>query len=168
MAFAIQSFADFNGDGKADILWRNTTTGELDIWTSNPGSTVSFTGQGIGIVPLNETIVGVGDFTGDGRADILWLNTTTGELDVWLTNATSPGSPVTFTEQGLSVIPSTMSVAQVGDFTGDGRADILWRNSGNGDAYLWLSNPGSTVSFTGQDLGVVPTNFRIVSDWHGA
>jgi autotransporter passenger strand-loop-strand repeat protein len=167
-AFAIQSFADFNGDGKADILWRNTSTGELDIWTSNPGSTVSFTGQGIGIVPLNETIVGVGDFTGDGRADVLWLNTTTGELDVWLTNPVAPGSPVTFTEQGLSVIPSTMSVAQVGDFTGDGRADILWRNSGNGDAYLWLSNPGSTVSFTGQDLGVVPASFQIVSDWRGA
>ena len=25
---------DFNGDGKSDILWRNTSTGENAIWNS--------------------------------------------------------------------------------------------------------------------------------------
>jgi len=28
----------------------------------------------------------------------------------------------------------------VGDFNGDGRADILWRNSSTGENYVWLMN----------------------------
>jgi hypothetical protein len=34
---------DFNGDGKADILWRNSSTGQVEIWLMN-GATL--TGQG--------------------------------------------------------------------------------------------------------------------------
>lgn len=52
---------DFNDDGKTDILFRNTTTGNA-------------------VIGLNVAVQGVADYTGDGKADILWRNTTTGNI----------------------------------------------------------------------------------------
>jgi hypothetical protein len=45
------------------------------------------------------------------------------------------------------------------DFNGDSEADILWRND-NGATFLWSSTPAAGAGFTGQDIGVVG------SDWH--
>ena len=41
--------ADFNRDGKPDILWQNTATGERAIWLMNGTSYSS--GVSLGIVP---------------------------------------------------------------------------------------------------------------------
>jgi FG-GAP-like repeat len=76
---------DFNGDGKADILWRNAS-GEVDVWLMNGPSTLR-TGS-LGVVSNDWQIAGVGDFNGDGKADILWRNAS-GEVDVWLMNGLS-------------------------------------------------------------------------------
>ena len=76
---------DFNGDGKADILWRDTS-GAVAIWLMN-GTAVASTGI-LGTVTTDWTIVGVGDFNGDARADILWRHTS-GALAVWLMNGTN-------------------------------------------------------------------------------
>jgi hypothetical protein len=58
-------------------------------------------------------------------------------------------------------------IQETGDFNGDFKGDILWRNT-NGDVYLWNSNSGST-GFAGQDLGVVPSSWQIqeVGDFNG-
>src|SRR5215216_3178209 len=41
--------SDFNGDGKADILWRNDN-GRAFLWNSTSGSSVGFIGQDLGLV----------------------------------------------------------------------------------------------------------------------
>src|SRR5260370_3988064 len=38
---------DFNGDGKQDILWRNTQTGEVDIWFMSGASVISKASVGV-------------------------------------------------------------------------------------------------------------------------
>jgi hypothetical protein len=43
----------------------------------------------------------VGDFNGDGKADILWRNGSAGQVEIWLMNGTTalshgiPGAPTT-------------------------------------------------------------------------
>jgi len=74
---------DLDGDSKADLVWRNTTTGDLAIWLMD-GLTLK---QGKVIAARKDLawqIVGLGDVDGDGKADLVWRNTTTGDLAIWL------------------------------------------------------------------------------------
>src|SRR5207247_1267709 len=83
---------DFDGDGKGDILWRNTTTGDVALWLMN-GATIT-SSAGLGSVPAAWQIVGMADFNGDGSGDILWRNNTTGDLAIWFLNSTTVTSSV--------------------------------------------------------------------------
>ena len=58
----------------------------------------------------------------------------------------------------LGTVDSTWAVAGVGDFNGDGLADILWRNS-SGATALWEADGKGGV--TGVTLGPVATNWQI-------
>src|SRR4029453_6482915 len=71
---------DFNKDGKADILWRDTS-GNVSMWVMD-GTTVT-NNSVIANIWTTWSIVGVGDFNGDGKADILWRDTS-GYVAVWL------------------------------------------------------------------------------------
>jgi Ca2+-binding RTX toxin-like protein len=154
---------DFNGDGRADVLWRNVS-GEVYVWNSNPTSDVNMTGQSLGFVSNAWKIVTVGDFNGDGRADVLWRHTN-GDVYVWNSSASGP---VTMTGQSISYVDTVWKIVGIGDFNGDGRDDILWRHD-NGEVYVWNSNTNADVSFLGQSLGFVPTGWQIadIGDLNG-
>jgi hypothetical protein len=62
------------------------------------GTTFPSSGS-LGYVTSDWSIQGVGDYDGSGRSGILWRNSTTEQVYVWLTNGTtlassgSPGTP---------------------------------------------------------------------------
>jgi hypothetical protein len=124
--------ADFDGDGKADILWR-TDSGALAIWEMDGThiKTADFIRNGstaVGVPAPDWKIVGVGDFDGDGNNDILW-ETGGGQLAVWEMNGTHIKS-ADYIKNGptpTGIPGADWHVADVGDFDGDGKADILWR-----------------------------------------
>ncbi len=144
--------SDFNGDGKADILWQNSSTGQRVIWLMN-GTTHQST-VNLGTVPTTWSIVGSGDFNGDAKADILWQNNSTGQRVIWLMNGTAHTSTVS-----LGTVPTSWSIAGSGDFNGDGKADILWQNSSTGQRLIWIMN--GTVHTSNVSLGTVSTSWSI-------
>ena len=57
-------------------------------------------------------------------------------------------------------VPSPWTIVGTGDYDGDGKADILWRNTATGDTYLYLMN-GLGVTSEGY-LPNVPTDWAVV------
>src|SRR5437773_447286 len=135
---------DFDGDCKSDVLWRNSATGEDYVWLMN-GLTIATGGFLTTVDDPARQIQGTGDFDGDGKADILWRNAVTGEIYIWLMNGLSVASygSVEFVDPALG-----WQVQGIGDFDGDGRSDILWRNLSTGENYIYLMN-GWTIAAQG-------------------
>jgi len=79
---------DFNGGGKSDILWENSSTGGTYIWFMDGTKQTSSAPAGTGGAGWH--IAGTGDFNGDGKSDILWQkDTSTGtETYIWLMDGT--------------------------------------------------------------------------------
>jgi mono/diheme cytochrome c family protein len=129
---------DFNGDGKADLVWQNTD-GASAIWLMNGASFTSAAGiLGAG---SGWSITHTGDFNGDGKADLVWRNTD-GSTALWLMNGTTATSTAFLLNGG-----SGWSVSRVGDLDGDGKTDLIWQNT-DGSIAVWLMD-GTTVKATG-------------------
>jgi len=148
--WSIAGTGDFNGNGKADILWRQSASGALAIWDMN-GATINtstaITSNGAAIRPdASWNIAGVADFNGDGNVDMLWRNSATNEVALWQMNGSSIASAADLKSNGQQAAPdASWSIAGIGDFDGDGNADLLWRQGSTGTLALWLMN-GSTIS----------------------
>jgi hypothetical protein len=131
-AWIIADTADFNGDGKIDILWRNTATGQNVLWYMN-GAEFSGSGTLPVVSDPNWKLVGKGDFNGDGKVDILWRNSANGSNAVWYMDGT-----ILLSAQGLPAVPDqSWVIVGTGDFNADGKVDILWRNTANGANVVW-------------------------------
>jgi hypothetical protein len=120
---------DVNGDGRTDLIWRQSASGVNVLWRMSGSSVVS-------AVPLggdrNWRIVGTGDFNGDGAGDVLWRHATTGTVVMHLFE---DGFVVT-----ASVIArdSSRTVVDTMDADGDGVSDIFWRTLATGETERWL------------------------------
>src|SRR5207249_6543380 len=157
--------ADFDGDGRSDVLWRNASTGENYLYPMNGTTILAGEGYLRTVADLNWKIAGVGDFDGDGKADILWRNSSTGENYIWLMNGLSTASQgsVNFVDPA-----SGWQVQGVGDFDGDGKADILWRNTSTGQNYIYLMN-GLAVASQGSINSVGDQAWQVkgIGDFEG-
>jgi len=72
LAWKVAGTGDFTGDGRADILWRNSSTGENYLYPMN--GTVILAGEGYlrTVADANWRVQATGDYDGDGKADVLW------------------------------------------------------------------------------------------------
>ncbi len=133
------ALADFNGDGKPDILWRNGATGQNVIWLMD--GTTKLSEVTLPAVPDTQwQIVAVADLNADSKPDILWRHAADGRNVVWFLDGT------TFTSQGFlpPVADTAWRLAAVADFNADTTPDLVWRNGTTGQNVVWYLD-GITV-----------------------
>jgi hypothetical protein len=135
--------ADFNSDGKIDLLWRHVTSGQLAAWYMNGAAFVSSVGIST-VSDLNWQVAGVADFNNNGKPDILWRHASTGQVALWYMNGASYASST-----GIATVDTNWQIAGVADFNDDGKPDILWRHAITGTVALWVMNGTSIVSAAG-------------------
>jgi hypothetical protein len=98
--WSIVGVGDLNGDGKPDIIWRNTSTGVNVVWYMNGVTLI-----GSPFLPPEPdqtwTIAGVSDLNNDANPDIIWRNIgpgpNAGQNRVWYMNG--------LTNTGVGVLP---------------------------------------------------------------
>lgn len=166
VSWKVVGTGDFNGDGRDDVLWRNDN-GQFSDWLGQAnGGFVNNDANAFTTVATNWHVVGTGDFNGDGRDDVLWRNDS-GQFSDWLGQAN--GGFVSNDAKAMRSVPTTWKVVGTGDFNGDGRDDVLWRND-NGTLTNWLGQAdGSFVVNDAKASTLVPTNWQVAGtgDFNG-
>jgi hypothetical protein len=149
---------DFNGDGRSDVLWR-ADGGQMTSWLGGANGGFSENSANTSVfVAISWQVVGTGDFNGDGRDDIVWRNIDTGQMTNWL-GAANGGHSDNSVNASTSVATS-WNIAGVGDFNGDGRDDIVWRNE-NGTMTNWLGTASGAFADNSTNASVT-----VGTIWH--
>ena len=149
-AYSLLATADFNGDGRADLLWGNSSR-TLYMWLA---SGTGFVSQGVGTYPAGFVVKGAGDVDGDGKADLIMHNKASGTLTYWRMNG--------YTVAGTAsvAIGTAYNLAAAGDFNGDSYLDIVWQHDTNRAMYMWL---GAASGFgTSTSMGTLTAGWSIV------
>jgi hypothetical protein len=153
---------DFNLDGRPDILWRHSESGEIVVWFMNGSvlQTGTFTTPSA-FTDVNWQTVGTGDFNGDGKTDILWRHALSGQNVVWFMDGTSLLSGA-FTNPSVLADPR-WRMSATGDYNDDGKVDIVWRHSESGQNVMWFMDGIQLISGTFTNPPTLPdNNWKIV------
>ena len=127
--------------GKNSIVWHAAELGAVGVWTDGTDSWVSISGG----FDKNWTMLGTGDFNGDGKDEILFRNGT----NFYTTDINSNFS-------SLGGFGDGWDVRAIGDFSGDGKDDLVLFHKDTGSV-VKLEN-GQTSSYA--SLGQLDAN-----DW---
>jgi hypothetical protein len=180
-----QIAGDFDGDGKTDLLFRKVQADweQIPMLFSNGDGTWRMTNRD---APSNLNLVGglaqlghsgvatAGDFNGDGKQDIVVQRRTpppdpasiSPPRDVLYTYLSNGDGTWATSSRSLTGWPfpfrETMLI-HVGDFNGDGKADLLFRNRAKSDTVHVLFSQGDG---TWNDVEVTPPGGT--ADWINA
>jgi hypothetical protein len=127
--------ADYNGDGRDDILLQNSTAGNLMIDLMNGTSITSSVSINVGDPSWHAVSTGVFN----GLADIAWQNDN-GTVGLWLMNGTTPVAETALPNPGAG-----WQLISVDHFTPNGQPDLLFQNT-NGAMMLWEMNGTSLAA----------------------
>ena len=76
-------YADFNGDGKEDVMFRNLATGANQVFLRDDQGRIIGGGNILPVASWDWQIEGASDVDRDGRAELRWSNLATGERALW-------------------------------------------------------------------------------------
>jgi hypothetical protein len=133
----LTSPGDISGDGRADLIARQSSTGDVYLYKATSTGKLSAKAKIASKWTGYKKIVGAGDLNGDGHGDLLAQDKSN---ELWRYDGTATGKFKSRVKVFNDWGPSYNVIVGVGDITGDGRADIVsrdtsgtvWRNNGNG------------------------------------
>ncbi|WP_257153970.1 FG-GAP-like repeat-containing protein [Streptomyces lunaelactis] len=137
----LTSSGDVNGDGFVDLAARQASTGDMYFYAGTADHRLKSRVRIGTNWKLYKRIVGAGDLNGDGRGDLLGVDSA-GVL--WRYSGTSTGGVTTRVRVGggwgvYSALVGT------GDLSGDGRADLLARDT-TGKLWRYASTGAGTYA----------------------
>ena len=137
--------ADFNRDGRTDLVTANSTANTVSVLLGNGDGTFGANKDyDVGTKPV---AVAVGDFNNDGKTDIAVANQISNNVSVLLGNG--DGTFQAAIDYATGNGPVSLGV---GDFNNDGRADLVVANGSAGTLTLLFGNgdgtfqPAATIS----------------------
>jgi hypothetical protein len=157
------SSADFDGDGKIDIVVTNQHSNSISLFsnlTSN-GGTIDFSLQSNYNTAQSPISVAIGDLTNDGKADLVVTNVNSDNLSVFTNISESHG--VYFTTDKLFSTGSQPNDIKIADLNQDGLMDVVVSNGNSHNLFIYI---GSTQNANNTELSnpiVVETGFSPMS-----
>lgn len=123
---------DLNGDGRSDLVWRSTATGDVQLWLMDGANRLA-TMQYFGPSPSSDwTLAAVADLDGDSRADLVWQNLQSGQIAAWFMNGL-----VRLRTELLPAAEGDWRVAGAGDIDADGKSDLVLHSPSSGQVTVW-------------------------------
>ena len=110
----------------------------------------------VGVLPEDPGVLLV---NADGVVDVVGAAEFEGETNVWMGNGVVDTSIGTYKSGSYYSVGTGPRAVTAGDFNGDGKSDILWRQATTGVITIWLMNGGAVQSYAGG--WTVPTDWVI-------
>ncbi|WP_406740140.1 FG-GAP-like repeat-containing protein [Streptomyces atratus] len=133
----LTSPGDISGDGRADLIARQSSTGDVYLYKATSTGKLSAKVKIASKWTSYKKVLGAGDLNGDGYGDLLVQDRSN---ELWRYDGTATGKFKSRVKVFDNWGSSYNVIVGVDDITGDGRADIVsrdtsgtvWRNNGNG------------------------------------
>ena len=133
----IKGIADFNGDDRPDLLWRDGASGQNVLWfMGGNNNTQIMSSASLTTVGGSWDIKGIADFNGDDRPDLIWRDGASGQNVLWFMGGTN--NTQIMSSASLTTVGGSWDIKGIADFNGDDRPDLLWRDGASGQNVLWF------------------------------